>query len=544
MRIYIRGIFIIALVFTSAIATNAIGAFLSDAETGVSDCSRLKKRYLHGNLMDNSNTLKQSMLNKRRTIYIITNDYLLGEDVTIPDGCILQFEGGSIRGTQVLTGEKTVLKGDVKCFVPVAGTFANDYLDITWFGATGDDETDNTAVISNVIETGRNSKADVFIPEGVFALKNGKISLGLRSVDINGDFVNTNLYADYNGIRIYGTGEESVIKSYYNGDVLNMSWLKNLHIDNLNVTSGIGKDNLPANNGQNLISLIDCENVSIKNCYCHDSYWKPRMSGNTVFCDGGSGITIQGRLFHNIVVSDCRIYNCMRGFDIVTTKWFVNDPLSSVSVSNIQVEKCFNGIVVANNFGYDGGLSGISDKKLTGSLIHLQGKTIDCKVGNVLTLCEGLHAELSNTSSLSIEQSLTSGYEESWLKDLDVNGTVDNKSVCASNISAPKNCEISIVSSYKNVTSGYVVDMNDTNNGVGRIADSNSIKLKLNEDCIKHDIVIKGKKTRGYLLNMYSTKGSAIKNSKLTVEGCSSSVKSDSSLFEKKAGENTICEIR
>lgn len=51
---------------------------------------------LRKNLVEGVNTLTQSMINKNNTIYVIQYDFTLGEDITIPNNCVLQFEGGSI----------------------------------------------------------------------------------------------------------------------------------------------------------------------------------------------------------------------------------------------------------------------------------------------------------------------------------------------------------------------------------------------------------------------------------------------------------------
>lgn len=53
---------------------------------------------LRKNIVEGVNTLTQSMINKNNTIYVIQYDFTLGENITIPAGCVLKFDGGSISG--------------------------------------------------------------------------------------------------------------------------------------------------------------------------------------------------------------------------------------------------------------------------------------------------------------------------------------------------------------------------------------------------------------------------------------------------------------
>ena len=63
---------------------------------------------LKKNLVNGVNTLTQEMMSSANTKYVIKYDYVLGEDVTIPAGCILEFDGGSIANS---TGNSYTLTG-------------------------------------------------------------------------------------------------------------------------------------------------------------------------------------------------------------------------------------------------------------------------------------------------------------------------------------------------------------------------------------------------------------------------------------------------
>ena len=54
---------------------------------------------LKKNLVDGVNTLTQEMMFATNTKYIIKYNYTLGENITIPENCILEFDGGSIANS-------------------------------------------------------------------------------------------------------------------------------------------------------------------------------------------------------------------------------------------------------------------------------------------------------------------------------------------------------------------------------------------------------------------------------------------------------------
>jgi hypothetical protein len=86
---------------------NQASLYLADKNYNTADYSGLGRVYLRKNIQRvqnpdtgvpyNTNLLTQQMISKENTIYIIQYDYNLnGQTITIPDNCILQFEGGSI----------------------------------------------------------------------------------------------------------------------------------------------------------------------------------------------------------------------------------------------------------------------------------------------------------------------------------------------------------------------------------------------------------------------------------------------------------------
>lgn len=103
---------------------------------------------LKKNLVNGVNTLMQEMMSATNTKYIIKYNYTLGEDITIPDNCILEFEGGSISGDNTLTGTNTGIKSElIKIFntdVTLVGSWNINETYPEWFGAVGDGTIDDS----------------------------------------------------------------------------------------------------------------------------------------------------------------------------------------------------------------------------------------------------------------------------------------------------------------------------------------------------------------------------------------------------------------
>lgn len=86
---------------------------------------------------ERKNVLTQAMINEPNTIYEIRYDFdLNGEEINIPEGCVLSFIGGSLdKG--IITGYNTVIiASPVKIFgeqIEINGTFVNTYNLPEWF---------------------------------------------------------------------------------------------------------------------------------------------------------------------------------------------------------------------------------------------------------------------------------------------------------------------------------------------------------------------------------------------------------------------------
>lgn len=89
-------------------------------------------------LAGQTNVLTQSMFGEPDTKYVVGGNYdLKGKSITIPDNCILEFDGGSINNGTVIGQRTSIVAAPTKVFgadLTMEGTWnATDYL-CEWFG--------------------------------------------------------------------------------------------------------------------------------------------------------------------------------------------------------------------------------------------------------------------------------------------------------------------------------------------------------------------------------------------------------------------------
>lgn len=128
--------------------------------------SGLGRKYLQKNIVDVSGTdkniLTQAMFQDgsgnalTNTIFVVQYDYdLNGGSITIPSGCTLQFDGGSLSNGTLIGAETRIEADFVKIFdndITISGVW-KDTAKPEWFGAKGDATTDDTQPIQKAINS-------------------------------------------------------------------------------------------------------------------------------------------------------------------------------------------------------------------------------------------------------------------------------------------------------------------------------------------------------------------------------------------------------
>ena len=128
---------------------NQTSLTFADKNYNIADYSGLGRVYLRKNIQRvqnpntgifyNTNLLTQQMISKENTIYIIQYDYNLnGQTITIPSGCVLLFEGGSISNG-VVKFNNTLLEGGINIDCTILGSLLNQEIKASWFVVQGSD---------------------------------------------------------------------------------------------------------------------------------------------------------------------------------------------------------------------------------------------------------------------------------------------------------------------------------------------------------------------------------------------------------------------
>lgn len=119
------------------------------------------KVYLRKNIVNGVNVLTQDMIAKANTIYIIQYDFdLRSAEITIPKGCVLVFQGGSLSNGRITGG--TMQENRQYVFRNVEAILANDSVITPQnFGAKLDEETDDTNALNAFFKCGYDSQCDM-----------------------------------------------------------------------------------------------------------------------------------------------------------------------------------------------------------------------------------------------------------------------------------------------------------------------------------------------------------------------------------------------
>ena len=128
---------------------------LADKSYDSANFSGLGRIYLRKNIVNKKNILTQDMISEANTRYIIQYDYdLNGESITIPDNCVLVFDGGSIVNGKIVGTNSRLHALSYKILdtnILLSGTWNIKGLYAEWFGAVNNKDVDSYEALNATV---------------------------------------------------------------------------------------------------------------------------------------------------------------------------------------------------------------------------------------------------------------------------------------------------------------------------------------------------------------------------------------------------------
>lgn len=303
------------------------------------------------------NILTQNMINQPNTIYEIRYDFdLNGENIDMQEGCILKFEGGSLKnGT--LTGNKTTIYSPI-CTIfdlqlRLSGTYICDKAYPQWFGDVSANK-DCTKNIQNCLDffnkatitedmMCKNLMVSNSLLEGidkgmVYNNKNNRPKLiAFSGCDIINTAGNSNIY----GLSFCGENkkENAIV-------ICNDTRIRNCSFSTL--SSGIGAKG-------NYLHMNIFENCDFNNNDIALSNLVDSRITNCMFNTNNTAILLQNGANGNII-SNCRIEWNVLGISLYQTSFnsITNNQFDRQAQEAININSCTSAQIVANNFNRNG----------------------------------------------------------------------------------------------------------------------------------------------------------------------------------------------
>lgn len=267
---------------------------LKDREYNPNDFSGLGRVILRKNIVEiedpiygkvKKNVLYQDMFTQSNTIYEIRYDFdLNGQEITIPEGCVLDFQGGRLSNGQIKFLNSSIVNIGNKCFnnilISEESTVKNN-LYTNWFIS---DEEDVTELLNNLIFVTSKSGVWLVINRGDYTITS-TIKL-YKSTQIKGESKSQSdvtrasriIYKGEEWDLSKGNNSKYDIFSFYDYGTSNLAFdvkIENLHIEcNSKARYGINFSNISHSQFKNIFF----RNVKHGVIYCNSSLNGPFTS--------------------------------------------------------------------------------------------------------------------------------------------------------------------------------------------------------------------------------------------------------------------------
>ena len=372
-----------------------------DREYSPKDYSGMGKKILRKHYIDGVNTLTQHMINKPNTIYVIRYDYCLqGQTIEIPENCVLEFDGGSLRNGAIIFNHNKLI-GEVKIFTDVEGTITNNFLYPEMFGAIGDGVTNDYHSISRMLKLkiskvtlGKNKTYKIDGAQYGLQLYND-LDFNLNGSEIkycligSSEYTSSNTILDshnssnvkiHNGIISTDYESKQNLLVYVGGIACGSnSEIFDITFNNLRPEASFMSNDVDgschiaiSNGGMNSITGDNIHNISIHNCVFNSIYdsFNIRIQGpwdsdnidssdikeisdihiyDCIFSKSiKSCVEIAGNFTHDVLVENCRVVECG------TEAMDIDKNAYNCTIRNVIVERCIGSSEVPEVAPYGG----------------------------------------------------------------------------------------------------------------------------------------------------------------------------------------------
>lgn len=328
---------------------------LKDKVYSPNSYSGMGRRILRKNMVNGVNVLTQKMMQYTNTIYVITYDYdLMGEEIEIPENCILDFEGGSFRNGALKGSRSRIISNKNIIFgekIIIAGIWNVPVIYDSWFAFDCTPNKVNNQLIINILSLSDDNVNNTIYFESdrtyYFELPyKGKTNIG---DDVRPDYWKLNT-EEYSFLRIF-TGITSNTHLIFNNTLqmlpTNQGAYFIFHVENKeNIQiSGTGTINGDALNhkytdafaGENyygewghIFNIRSCNNIVIKDVTLGYAFGDAIGFGNKVINDNGNRKVNPAT--KNVIVDGIKILYARRnGISLGGNNY---------SISNVYFEGC------------------------------------------------------------------------------------------------------------------------------------------------------------------------------------------------------------
>lgn len=304
-------------IVTETNSANQVALKFADKTYNEADYSGLGRVYLRKNIVNvedpvtgnivKMNYLTQSMISKENTIYIVQYSYNLnGQTITIPSGCVLKFEGGSISNGVLLLTNTTIIATDYILKNVILSGAIKSIIESKWFNIS--EYAENNLVNMQILADSLSKllgKKKVLFNKGIYKTSTVNF-IDVTDVIFEGD--NTVFqYVGDSGSRLDIFSITAQTKD-----------ISNITLKGLSFTGGFSNVYISGKNGF-LVENILIENCTFSNTTSAgiwDTYSKNvRMINNYCYKCGDNGL--YSSFSENILITSNIIENCSGSGGIV-----------------------------------------------------------------------------------------------------------------------------------------------------------------------------------------------------------------------------------